>query len=285
MSSNFSAKAGSIATAVALAAVLWSGPSRATTFTFGDEYWVSSSAGFTAAFGTVNTGSYSTAGIYQKTNTTPGAVTVTQLSSHATGSQSVPGEFVQNTTPNASVGLLLNGWNENLHTTPDQQLNNGTNSVFQGPNNYLTACDGCGFPYDISSTSTALNFQYLTGVTSPSLSNGTVTAFNLTSIELDSTGSDGFTLEGLVGRPTGTVVDTMSVSNNGQHSYTLNWTGVDTVAFVGLAGQGSLTLQNVNLTPVPAPLIGHGLPAVLAFGGLLFGARFLQRRAASESMA
>jgi hypothetical protein len=28
--------------------------------------------------------------------------------------------------------------------------------------------------------------------------------------------------------------------------------------------------------PVPAPLIGHGLPVLLAFGGLLFGAKLLE---------
>jgi hypothetical protein len=34
---------------------------------------------------------------------------------------------------------------------------------------------------------------------------------------------------------------------------------------------------NLNQAPVPAPLIGFGFPVFLAVGGLLFGARLLDR--------
>jgi hypothetical protein len=37
------------------------------------------------------------------------------------------------------------------------------------------------------------------------------------------------------------------------------------------------TLSSINPVAVPAPLIGFGLPAFLAVGGLLFGAKLLQR--------
>ena len=40
---------------------------------------------------------------------------------------------------------------------------------------------------------------------------------------------------------------------------------------------GSGPNQNFTLDAVPAPLIGRGLPVLLAVGGLLFGAKLLER--------
>jgi hypothetical protein len=39
-----------------------------------------------------------------------------------------------------------------------------------------------------------------------------------------------------------------------------------------------LSAGELSLTPVPVPLIGRGLPVLLAFGGILFGAKLLERR-------
>jgi hypothetical protein len=44
----------------------------------------------------------------------------------------------------------------------------------------------------------------------------------------------------------------------------------------GTGADQNFTLQ-IGAAAVPAPLIGHGLPALLAVGGLLFGAKLLDR--------
>jgi hypothetical protein len=44
-----------------------------------------------------------------------------------------------------------------------------------------------------------------------------------------------------------------------------------------------LALAPTTLSPVPAPAIGHGLPVVLAVGGVLFGAKLLGRSRKSRS--
>jgi hypothetical protein len=244
---------------------------QATTFTFGDEYRVSTLAEFHTLFGATTTG-YNTPGIYQETNTsTP---TVIQLTTHGTGYQPVPGEFVQN---DGSSALLLNGWSENLSTN-GQRLNNGTNSVFQGVNNSVVP----------GLNGTGLNFQYLTGASdnpSTGVMTGTVTAFNVNSVVLDSSFTAiGFIIEGFLG---GSLVDTANESLNfasGQQTVSFaslaGWTNplVDTVVFTDIGGSaGALVLQNVNISAaVPAPAPG-GLSVFLAAGGVLFGVKLFAR--------
>lgn len=255
-----------------IAAFCWSFPAAAD-FTFGDEYYVSSLTEFHTLFGATTSG-YNTPGIYQLTGTGPNVVT--QLTSHATGYQPVPGEFVQNTTPSDITALLLNGWSENLSTN-GQRLNNGTNSPFQGPNNSVNP----------GLSGTGLNFQYLTGVTGVNVTTGTftggiMTPFNLTSIVLNSsTTAVGFKVEGFIGGPSGTMVDTMNELLNfatGQKTVTLNWAGIDTFVITDCGcTAGTLVLQDVNLTPVavPGPIVGAGLPGMIA---ACFGLIGLARR-------
>jgi hypothetical protein len=255
-----------VAVAAAAAVGSWSSPARATVFTFGDEYYVSSLTEFHTLFGSTTPG-YNTAGIYQETNTsTP---TVVQLTTHGTGYQPVPGEFVQN---DGGSALLLNGWSQ-LLSTNGQRLNNGTNSVFQGPNNSVVP----------GLNGTGLNFQYLTAASdnpSTGVMTGTVADFNVNSVVLDSSATAiGFIIEGFLG---GTMVDSASESLNfaaGQQTVSFaslaGWTNplVDTVVFTDIGGsQGTLVLQNVNLTPaspVPEPMSIALLGAGLAGLGLI----------------
>ena len=110
---------------------------------------------------------------------------------------------------------------------------------------------------------------------------GTVTAFNIGSVVLDSSFTAvGFIIEGLLG---GNLVDTASESLNfasGRQTVSLGWANVDTVVFTDIGGSaGTLVLQQVNRTPVsasvPAPAIG--LPVFLAVHGMLLGAKLLKR--------
>jgi hypothetical protein len=189
-------------TAIAICAA----PAKADTFTFNfnDEYYVAAnkSSTFQSIFGT--TAGYSGAGIYQLTNSsTP---TVTKLSNGS----SVPGEFVENTAPNASEGLQLFGWSQSLNN--GQQVANvyNLNNPINGTNTY---------------------FQFKTGVTGGLFGNGTTTAFNFDSFDLKgSTGNANlnFTLEGF---RNGVLIDSIAVNVTGNtfKTYTENWTNVDTI--------------------------------------------------------
>jgi hypothetical protein len=65
--------------------------------------------------------------------------------------------------------------------------------------------------------------------------------------------------------------------------YTFSFTGTssDTLTLTGNTNPSSWVVDDVVVTgplsAVPAPLIGHGLPVVLALGGTLFGAKLLER--------
>lgn len=239
---------------IAAALAVWSAPAQATIFTFDDEYYVGSSHSSTyqSIFGT--TVGYGTAGIYQKTNTT--TPIVTKLSNGS----GVPGEFVQDTSPNASEGLALYGWT--------QSLNNGQQvaSVFNSTN-----------PLNGS----VLYFQYKTGVTGGLFGNGATTAFTFNSFDLRGStpaANLSFTLEGF---RNGTMVDSavLHVTGNTLTTFAENWTNVDTIMIASTAGlpvnwgSGTLYMDNVtvnNAVPTPIPpsalLLGTGMLGMVCLG-------------------
>jgi hypothetical protein len=45
----------------------------------------------------------------------------------------------------------------------------------------------------------------------------------------------------------------------------------------GFEAEVSYSVQDAGFNPVPAPLIGHGLPGILAVAGVLFGAGLMKR--------
>lgn len=238
---------------------------QATIFTFSDEYYVSTLAEFRTLFGSATTG-YTSTGVYQLIS--PGNV-VNLGSSRATA-----GEFTAGTT---TSGISVSGWQSSALI----------------PN-------GGAVGYVISNPSTTLSFQYKTGITNSSLSGGTVTAFNLNSINLSTIQSGiatGYYVEGLLG---GTVVDSLLVQTNGNEDatnggpyvnspiVTFNWTDIDTVQFCASNGTtctpwpngGTLDMTNINISPYTAPALPE--PASLALLGLgLAGLGFGARRKAA----
>jgi hypothetical protein len=250
-----SSRVSSVALGTALAvtaAVAWCNPAHATTFTFGDVALCTSSAGCNTAFGTTN--GYTSTGIYQETNTvTP---TLTRL-----GGVSVymPGEFIQNTSPNASQALQLFGWG--------QSLNNGqiANTV------YNVASPGNG---------AVLYFRYNTGGTG-SLGSGTTTPFTFNSFDIGSRTSLSFTLEGFLG---GVLQDTAVLTTTGGgafDTFTENWTNVDTVEIASTAslplnwGFNTVQMDNVTINAaVPEPATW----AMMVLGFLGIGIMAYRRR-------
>lgn len=217
---------------------LWAVSAQASTFTFNDEYYVSSLSEFHTLFGTTATG-YSTAGIYQITNTAN--PTITRLGNGS----SVPGEYVQNTTPNANQSLALFGWG--------QSLNNG--SQVADVYNRVNPAGG------------SLYFQYLVG--------GVTTAFTFNGFDLSGSSQSSnltFTLEGL--GSSNNILDSLvlSISGNKFQTETLDWVGVSSVEIVSTAslpvnwGTGTLLMDNIEIndpiqqsaTPEPSSLALFG---------------------------
>lgn len=119
-------------------------------------------------------------------------------------------------------------------------------------------------------------------------------------ITLDAGGTGTFKPFGVVNDTIDSACDTahdcmMGGLSNDQHNpylegpvvFSLTTTGETSIPTLStVVGQFGTTPDNITLTPVPAPPIGHGLPLLLAVGGMLFGAKFWGRRKkASASFA
>jgi hypothetical protein len=217
-------------------------PAHATSFTFSDEYYISSSTAFYSTFGTSL--GYSSAGIYQETNS--GNPTITRLGNGS----SVPGEFIQNSTPNAADELALFGWGQSLHNGQQVAIVYNTADPINGANTY---------------------FQYkVGGVTAPFTFNG----FDLKGATANSNLQ--FTLEGL--DSANHVLDSaiLTVTGNSFQTETLDWTGITTVEIASTLslpvnwGSGTLYMDNIEINnpvdPVPESstlvLLGMGLLAL-----------------------
>jgi len=256
------------------AAITWCDPAHAVTFNLQDEYWIKAGTSFSSVFGAGVSGSAATQGVYQET-TTGGTPIVTQLTTTTFTSgfhnAPVPGEFVQNSTPNASAGLLLNGWEStliNYSSTSKLQINNGGSGA-QG------AVTGVLNTVNPGLNGTGLNFQYVTAVTGGNLSTGTLTDFNLNSMQIDSTATaSGFVIEGL---RNGVVVDTATVSYNFYNGFVtfspVGWTNIDTVALTdGNWSAGTMAIRDINIDPYVAavPELSTWAMVILGFAGIGF---------------
>jgi hypothetical protein len=253
------------------ASVLLLGVSRTradSIYTFDDMYYISTGIMFHSVFGATTSG-WSTFGIYQKTNTS--VPTVVKLSDGSSGV--IPGEFLENTTPNASEGLFLSGWGRTLSN--GQQVANVSNrsNPSAGP----------------------IYFQYKTGVTGGSFGNGTATAFTFNSFDLkgfDSTANLTFTVEGFLG---GVLQDSavLTVTGNTFTTYTENWQNVDMIEIVSTDANpvnwnsSTLYMDNVAINqlvradePVPAPLPAAAWSGLALLGGMGLIWRVRRTRAA-----
>lgn len=213
-------------------------PVQASTFTFNDQYYVSSLSEFHTLFG-ASTSGYSSAGIYQETNTSTPVVT------RLGNGSSVPGEYLQNTIPNLNQELALYGWGKSLNN--GQQVANVNN--LQNPLNGVDLY----FKYDVGGTAT------------PFLFNGFDLKGSSPSANLN------FTLEGL--DASNHVLDSavLTIAGNTFTTETLNWSGVTTVEIVSTVslpinwGSGTLYMDNVEVND---PLANAPEPPSLALFGL-----------------
>jgi len=228
-------------------------PAQADTFNFNDEYYINSAATFATVFpGCTNPPGpcYGTAGIYQETqDAAHGGVLVTKLSNGS----SVPGEYLENTTPNRLDELQLFGWSQSLNN--GQQVANVYNST-----NPLNGA--------------VLYLKYAVG--------GSSIPFTFNSFDLRGSNANAnlnFTLEGLLG---GSVVDSVTLNVTGGTFLTFaeNWSNIDTLEIASTAGlpvnwgSGTLYMDNVVLNnavsavPEPASMTLLGI-VLVGFSGII----------------
>lgn len=267
-------------------AALGSVSANATPYTYGfsDEYYVSTQAEFNTLFGSGTSG-YTTAGLYQETRTTPTA-TVVQLTAGTLGfgngkvsNLNMPGEFTQN---DGGSGIVINGWT---------QFNFGTTNGAKAGS--------------VVSNPAAISLQYKTGMTG-ALTGGTLTAFNLISMNLSAPGAaTGYVVEGLLGGTGGTVEYQEQVCTNGNQyavapvngtcgaynqtaTVPFNWSDIDTVEFgyesggvfhTGWPSNGTLNMTNIVIDPTIAAVPEPMSIALLGLG--IAGMGIMRRRGSS----
>jgi hypothetical protein len=229
--------------AIAITAV----PAQADIFNFNDEYYINSAATFATIFPGCTSPCYSSPGIYQETrDALHGGVLVTRLSNGS----NVPGEYLENTTPNAQDELQLFGWSQSLNN--GQQVANVFNltNPLNGTVLYLRdAVGGVSMPFTFNS------FDLRGSTANANLS---------------------FTLEGLLGV---SVVDsvTLNVTGSTFATFTENWSNIDTLAIVSTTtlpvnwGSGTLYMDNVvlnSVVPEPASVALLGI-ALIGFSGII----------------
>jgi hypothetical protein len=221
---------------IAAAVMIWCVPAKAYTFGFDDMYLVKSGNAFPGTSVTV-----SSSGIYQETqDATHGGVIITKLAGLTT---SVPGEFVQNTTPNASSELQLYGWGQSL--------------------NYGQKVDTV---YNLQDTANGavLYFRYAVG--------GTAQPFTFNGFDLKTVvGSVNATFEAL--DASNHILDTATVTlSSGFTTFSENWTNVYEIQFTAPGGTANVYMDNVEINdPVPSVpepatllLLGFGLVGLAA---------------------
>ena len=235
------------------AAAYWCASAQATTFTFNDEYYISSLTRFHSVFGN-STNGYTSPGIYQLTNS------ATPIVTRIGNGSSVPLEYVEDTSPNANQALKLFGWTQSLNN--GQQVASVYNS--QNPSVALTyfqfAVGGVNMPF----TFNAFDLR------------GSTAAANLS-----------FTLQGFLGS---TLVNStvLNVTGNGLATFTENWINVDRVQIQSTASlpvnwsSGVLYMDNVQINePVGSTSSAAPEPATLMLlGSSLAGLGALKRKSA-----
>jgi PEP-CTERM motif len=220
-------------------------PAQADIFNFNDEYYISSSAMFAAKFPGCMSPCYVGAGVYQMTqDAAHGGVLVTRLSTSG-----VPGEYLQNTTPNKQDFLQLSGWTQSLNN--GQQVADVFNSTNPG-------------------NGAVLFFTYTVG--------GVNTPFTFNSFDLSGASANAnlnFTLEGFLNN---VLVDSavLNVTGSTFVTFTENWSNINKVEIASTAslpvnwGSNTLVMDNVVLNAVPEPASVALLGIVLVgFSGMI----------------
>jgi hypothetical protein len=237
---------------LALVAAILAPSAHATTFSFGDEYYLapttrpttSTSQWAQTIFGTTN--GVGSPGVYQGNN----GANSTQIVNVGSSNGSVSGEWALSNGAFTNQFLSLSGWGQSLNS--GQQVADVYNRT--SPSN-----------------GSVLYFQYMVS--------GAATPFTFNGFDLHMNGNGtqtSFTLEGLDASSHVLDSSVLTVTGNFTNTYTtetLDWTGVTTVEIVSTPslpvnwGSGTMYMDNVEIndpvSPVPEPvsmaILGSGL--------------------------